>query len=165
MKFQINTEIAERLPYLKGKSKYDPKMCSVIISTAQTGGQKAQMCINCGITEQTFDKYMSEYQEFKEAYEYAMLHIIADHEALMDAGAKGQIENYNFKANERILSANHKKYQQITDKGVNTTININTINLTHEQRVEKIKQLTEKLAEKGISHPLPSIIEGEKVGN
>lgn len=151
MKYQVTEDTSHIIPYQGNTSSYNSRMCEVVVSTARAGGQKAQMCVNCGISESTFNNYLNEYPEFKKAFEHAVLIFMADQEALLNAGARGLVKNYNFKANEKILGTLDRKYQSLTN-GSNTTININTINLTPEQRNEKIKQITEKLKAFGIEY-------------
>lgn len=154
MKFQLSDEVVETIPYTRGLVPvYHPKMCDVVISAAQAGGQEAQMCINCGICMSTFKKYQKDYPEFASAVEYAKLIFVARLEAMMVAGAQGDIEKYNFKANEKLLAVAEEKYRTLSERiQGNTTVTINTINLTSEQRLEKIKQISEKLKGFGIDY-------------
>ena len=154
MKFQLEHTDTIRLPYQKGSiSSYNPKMCDVVISTAESGGQEAQMCINCGICMNSFRKYQKEYPDFAAAVAYAKLIYVATLEAMMVAGAEGRIEKYNFKANEKLLEVAEEKYRKLAERNQNnTTINVNTINLTPAQRIDKIKQISEKLKSFGIEY-------------
>lgn len=158
MKFILDSNEVVKLPYQTGPTtKYMPKMCDVVISTAQSGGQEAQMCVNCGISMSTFIKYQKEYPEFMAAVEYAKLVFVATLEAMMVAGAEGKIEKYNFKANEKLLEVAEEKYRKLAERNQsNTTVNINTINLSPEERTEKIKQISEKLKTFGIEYQQPS---------
>lgn len=154
MKFQLEYNGIVKLPYQRGgNSSYIPKMCEVVISTAEAGGQEAQMCINCGICMNSFRKYQKEHPDFAAAVEYARLIYVATLEAMMVAGAEGKIERYNFKANEKLLEVAEEKYRKLAERNQNnTTINVNTINLTSEQRIDKIKQISEKLKSFGIEY-------------
>lgn len=161
MKFILDSTEILKLPYQKGQNpKYMSKMCDVVISTAQGGGQEAEMCINCGIGMATFKKYQKEYPEFAAAVEYARLVFVATLEAMMVAGAEGKIEKYSFKANEKLLEVAEEKYRKLSERNQNnTTVNINTINLSPEERTEKIKQISEKLKSFGIDYQQPSLLD------
>ncbi len=156
MKFKMDLPTNMKLSFKPGAvPKYDVKMCEVVISTAECGGQEAQMCINCGIGKSTFNKYIKEYPEFAAAVEYAKLIFVATLEAMMVAGAEGRIEHYNFKANEKLLAVAEEKYRSLSERGQSTTVNINTINLSPEERNNKIKQISEKLKSFGIEYDVP----------
>ena len=154
MKFQIDSDQVLKLPYQRGViTSYLPKMCDVVVSTAQSGGDEEQMCLNCGIGMQSFRKYQKDHPEFAQAVEYAKLLYVASLQALMVAGASGLVEHYNFKANEKLLEVAAEKYRKLAERNqINNTVNINTINLTPQQRIEKIQQISEKLKSFGIEY-------------
>lgn len=159
MKLIIGEEVVQTIPYKRGKpSSYHPKMCEIVIRTAEIGGFEAAMCINCGISISTFKKYIKEYEEFAEAVEFAKLITLKLQEEILVAGSLGQIEGYNFKANEKILSSKYRELYGKEDKDVNT-ITVNNISLTVEQMQEKISQKLEKLKFMGQvidTNPIPS---------
>jgi len=149
VKMIISDEVVQTIPYSRGApTKYHPKMCDIVISTARSGGFKAAMCVNCGVSLCAFDKYLKEHQEFREAFEYAELITLKIQEELLVAGATGQVEGYNFKANAFVLTNKYKSLYDATGKG-NTEITINTINMTSDQMQAKIAQKIEKLKAMG----------------
>jgi intergrase/recombinase len=150
MRFDLSDEVNRDIPpYVRGKlSLYHPKMCDVVINTAMQGGFKAEMCINCGISNATFDKYVNTYPEFKESYEFAELIILREAEKLLQKGARGELPGEAFKYLSKLLD---NKYKHLYEKaGNNTEITVNTINLTPEQVSAKIAQKIGSLKAQGV---------------
>lgn len=168
MKFEISENAPEIVPFKAGRrTDYTPRMCEIVVATAEAGGFRAAMCVNCGISNSTFANYIREYPDFAEAVEYAELVLLAQQEALLTAGAQGKIKNYDFRANSYILN---NKYRHIYDKTTGSTeVNINTINLTPEQINEQIAKKYARLRAFGVDIPVEDVkaidyIEVEKDG-
>ncbi|CAB4120981.1 hypothetical protein UFOVP1_65 [uncultured Caudovirales phage] len=129
--------------------KYAEWMDDAIIEVAEEGGFHAAMMLRIGVSKGAFYKYKHEFPSFAESLARADLIIQARQEKLMLEASEGKIKNYNYNANSFIL---HNRYREDYPKDSNTsiTINNNTLNLTSEQRDNKIAMITEKLKLLGI---------------
>ena len=78
----------------KPRSKYDPSMCDRVIELGRKGKSKTQMAARLEIARSTFDRYLEEHEEFREAYELADTHSQALWEQIGMGGlAKGHLFN------------------------------------------------------------------------
>lgn len=131
--------------------KYRPWMCDAIIEVAQEGGYHAAMMLRIGVSKGVFYDYKNTIPEFAEALEKADLINLARQEKLLLDGAEGKVKNYNFTANQYILQNKYKSLYQRDNKELgSTSITINNLTLTPEQRDSKIAQISEKLRSMGI---------------
>ena len=77
-------------------NKYQPAMCEVIVELGLKGKSKAQMASHLNIARSTFDRWLEEHQEFREAWELADTHAQAFWESIgADGVGKGHLFNHN----------------------------------------------------------------------
>jgi hypothetical protein len=143
-------------------TKYEDWMCDKVVEVAQDGGFHAAMMVACGIDNDTFYRYKREIPEFKDAVEYADLISLAIQEATLIAGSRGEIRNYNFASNAMILSNKYRALYKGNEGSSNTEININnnTINLSPQERDDKIAQILQKLKSAG---SLPDVLAPKQI--
>jgi hypothetical protein len=55
-------------------TKYDPSMCETIIGLGRLGKSKTQCASNLGIARSTFDAWLGQHEEFREAWDLADTH-------------------------------------------------------------------------------------------
>jgi hypothetical protein len=75
-------------------SKYVASMCQTIIELGRKGRSKTQMASHLDISRSTFDRWLTEIEEFKEAWDLADTHSQAVWEAIgMNGISKGHTFN------------------------------------------------------------------------
>jgi hypothetical protein len=75
-------------------SKYDPAMCETIVALGCKGRSKTQMASHLNIARSTFDAWLGQHDEFKEAWELADTHAQAFWETIgLDGIGKGHTFN------------------------------------------------------------------------
>lgn len=143
------TDNVEILPR-KRDTKYQPWMCDKIVEVARQGGHVAKMCSEIGIrSRDTFYRWLDEYDEFREAYEYAKLESKAFYEEVLLAGALGKIKGFNFNSVAMVMNNKFSDEYKRSANSSNTEINIGSINsiekLDEKALDAKIEQLQHKL--------------------
>lgn len=134
----------------KRKRKFEPWMCEKIIEIAEQGGHVPAMLKAIGVrSKDTFYRWLSEYPEFKEAYEASKLASQAFYEEVLLAGALGKIKGYNFNSIAMVMNNKFQDDYQRSATGSNTNVTIGSINSIEKMDSKeldlKIKQLQKKL--------------------
>jgi hypothetical protein len=145
-------------------SKYDPAMCDMVIEVANEGGFHAAMMLKIGVSKGTFRTYRQEYPEFDNAVQQADLIIQAKTEKVVVDISENRKAG-DFKAAAFILQTKfNQEYPRDGNELTPTSITINNLTITNEERDYKIMQLSEKLRSSGydlsqLMNPLTKIIE------
>lgn len=125
--------------------KYNRSMCNTVIQVAEDGGYHAAMCLELGISRSTFDNYRKNYPEFARAVEQADLISQSDTERTLSDISKNKKAG-DFGAAKFILQTKFKEeYPLEKPDSTNTSITINNLNLTNEEKDLRIQQISEKL--------------------
>lgn len=142
------------VPKVGAPTKYTPDACQAIINAAAEGEHIHGMMIAAGANSKTtYYAWQKEHAEFKEACEYAKVVSQAFWEKLGLFGTLGKIRGFN--ATSWLTTMNNKFSEDYsrtgTTQGGTTNINFNTVNLSDEQKITRIKSLMQKLAGSGIN--------------
>ncbi len=133
---------------------YQPWMNQKIIEVAMGGGFQSAMLVACGVAERkTFWNWRQEYPEFNKAFEFAKEISQAFLEKICVDLATGVIEKGNATALALLMNAKYPdEYKRAANGsgGNNTSIVVNTVNMTGAQMDTQIAQKLEKLKALGI---------------
>lgn len=130
---------------IRSDKKYKPSMCATVIQVAKEGGFHPAMMLKLGISRTSFYTYIRDYPEFARAVEQADLITQAQHEKNLVECAEGS-SKADFKATAFVLQTKfNKDYPKDTPETNNTTITVNNLNITPQERDNKIAQLADKL--------------------
>ena len=145
--------------------EYDPSACIAIIVSAAKGRHMDSWAIAAGAkSRQTLYNWEERHPEFKEAMDYARL---ISRDFYGSAGAEATLGNIpNFNANTWATIVKNKfpdEWGQSTESsgGSTTNINFNTVNLTSDEKVNKVKSLIQQLKQSG--HELGNIYDAERI--
>ncbi len=90
----VPAEIAAPAKKPGRRTKYLPEMCETIVELGKRGRSKTQCASHLGIARSTFDRWIEEYEDFREAWELADTHSQAFWENIGMAGlGKGHTFN------------------------------------------------------------------------
>jgi hypothetical protein len=123
--------------------------CDHMIKVLAEGGHISRVCIELGISEQTFYDWCKKHESFKDAYAIGRQYSAAFYEELMLKGSAGLIEGFNAHSVKFILGA--KLGWNVPDANKGNTVVVENMNvldtkgLTEEQLQEKIDKATKKL--------------------
>lgn len=132
------------------KRKYEPWMCEKIIEVAEQGGHVPAMLKAIGVrSKDTFYRWLSEYPEFKEAYETSKIASQAFYEEILLAGALGKIKGYNFNSIAMVMNNKFNDEYQRSATGSNTQVSIGSINnlesLSNDELMKRIDKSLKKM--------------------
>lgn len=132
------------------KRKYEPWMCEKIIEVAEQGGHIPAMLKAIGVrSKDTFYRWLSEYPEFKEAYETSKIASQAFYEEILLAGALGKIKGYNFNSIAMVMNNKFNDEYQRSATGSNTQVSIGSINnlegLSNDELMKRIDKSLKKM--------------------
>lgn len=126
-------------------------MCEKIIEVARNGGHQAAMMLAIGVrSTDTFYRWLEQYPEFKNAYEYSKVVSKAFYEDIGLKGALGMIPGFNFHSYAMTMNNKFPEDYKRSATGGNTEITINTMNLSPDQLDSKIAQKLEQLKAFGV---------------
>jgi len=123
--------------------------CDHMIKVLAEGGHIARVCIELGISGQSFHDWVKKHPTFRDAYAIGRQYSIAFYEEFMLKGSAGLIEGFNAHSVKFILGAKMGWNVPEANRG-NTVIveNMNVLDtkgLTEDQLQEKIDKATKKL--------------------
>jgi hypothetical protein len=99
------------------QSKYDPKMCEVMIELGKSGASQKMIWSELGISKGTAEAYKKKYPEFAEALDLALVHSQAHWERELLANVDNK--NYNSRLAEIALRGQFQQdYRETRDTKV-----------------------------------------------
>lgn len=95
---------------MAGASKYDPSLCDKIREMFSDGSSITKVCaLKLKVGRSQYYEWKEKYPDFKKAAEEGEELAEAIHEAKLEAGADGEIENYNAASRIFIMKSRFRK--------------------------------------------------------
>lgn len=127
---------------------YSPYMCEKILQVGEQGGGRSQMMKVINVrTVKTFNKWLEDNEEFKDAYELAQVYCQAYLEDLILKKSTGENTNIDPKAIQLLMGARFPEYKKEAGQKAELNININNSleALDDHTLNERIKQQVKQL--------------------
>lgn len=155
LKTMLEDEFLQRRTF---HDSYSPYMCEKILQVGETGGGRSQMMKTLNVrTVQTFNKWLTENTEFKDAYELAQIYCQAFLEDLLLKKSTGENEAVDPKALNILMAARFPEYKK--EAATRNEVNISVTEVTKLDD----QTLTERIAyyQRKFGLKAPETIDGE----
>lgn len=128
-------------------SKWDPdwvhpssslSQCEHVVHVMKHGGHIAQVCVELGISKDTYYRWKAKYPAFKQACDLAATFSEAYYDEVMRKGAEGEYNNFNATAAIAIMNNKQGWTKKNEATSLNVTIN-NLSTLSQDQLDEQIQ--------------------------